>query len=159
MTKAVLIRLALYGSLCASVSAVVCGCSSAVEPKIEYYPTAARTYGPDPVYSRVTWSHLPQPIPTPAQEKAPYLSPVISFELPNSNLSEALSALSQTLGYDLDCPPELGSRKVSLKLVGTVDEVLSEINRQANVNAQVSHATRMVRVGSESVTPQLPSQQ
>lgn len=132
--------------------ALVCllaGCSSssapAKEPEIVYTP-AFRKLPPEPVYSRLTWSHLPEPIPGKSKEKPPYLWPVISVDLADATLAEALDALTQTIGYQSYYPVEISERKVSLKMRGTVEEILSVIAGQVGVVAELNHTERMVRV-------------
>lgn len=138
--------------------AVVVGCAPtpAVKPKVENYYPAYRQLGPEPVYSRLAWSNLPQPAARSAREKGPYLSPVISFNLGDSTLQEAIEALSQTIGYQWSFPPQAASRPVRVKMKGSVSEILSEISRQANVEAELDHQNRMVTVFDHSTTPQLP---
>ncbi len=140
-------------------SVLCCSCSSYKEPEPidEYYEVPFRQLPPEPVYSRLTWSHPPQPIPAPSQQKSPYIQPVIEFDFPGSNLKEAIQALAQTIGYRWDYPPGVASRKVSIKQVGTVDEILSEIGRQAGVRTQLDHTSRMVRVLHSNTSPQLPN--
>lgn len=135
-------------------------CFSKPDPvvRMEYYPTAFRQNGPEPVYSRLTWSHLPQPVQKKADNDAPYLMPKLSFELPNSNLEETLQALAQTIGYRWSYPAELGERRVSVKRVGTVEEILSEIGRQAGVETELDHEQRLVRAFDRSLSPRLPGE-
>ncbi len=135
-------------------------CSSSSEPVVrtEYYPTAFRQNAPEPVYSRLTWSHLPQPVQKKAANDAPYLMPKLAFELPNSNLEETLQALAQTIGYRWSYPSELGDRRVSVKRVGTVEEILSEIGRQAGVETELDHEQRLVRAFDRSMAPRLPGE-
>lgn len=133
------------------------GCSSeAPAPVEEFYDVPFRRHSPEPVYSRLTWSHPPQPQPEPAHENAPLLQPVIAFEFPGSNLKEAIQALAQTIGYRWDYPPALAARKISIKKVGTVEEILSEIGRQAGVKTELDHDGRMVRVLHTGTAPELP---
>lgn len=122
----------------------------------ETYRPAYRQLPPEPVYSRLMWSHAPQPIPAATTQKAPYLQPVIQFEFPNSNLEEAIQALAQTMGYRWSLPKELSSRGVSVNQSGTVDEILGELGRQARVNAHVDHEQRVVFVVDGSTNPKLP---
>ena len=135
------------------------GCAPApapVKPKVEYYYPAYRQLPPEPVYSRLTWSNLPQPAAQPPREKGPYLSPVILFELGDSTLQEAVEAISQTIGYQWSFPPDAAKRHVRVKMKGSVGEILNEISRQANVETEIDHEARIVRVIDRSTVPQLP---
>lgn len=143
----------------AAVLFAAAGCAPPPGPaprKVEYYYPAFRQVAPEPVYSRLTWSNLPQPVMDPPREKGPYLSPVIAFNLGDSTLQEAIEAISQTIGYQWSFPPEAAKRHVRVKMKGSVGEILSEISRQAEVEAQIDHQSRIVRVFDRATTPQLP---
>lgn len=134
------------------------GCANAVGPgpTVVKYQSQFRQTAPEPVYNRLMWSYLPEPTPAAALQQAPYFAPKISFELPNSNLEEAIVALAQTIGYEPLYPPELGGRRVSITTVAHVDEILAEIARQAQVRAVVNHRERYVKVLEQATQPQLP---
>ena len=143
--------------ICLFLILSVCSCSNVTyKREIEEYKPVTRRYAPEPVYSRVTWAHLPQPIAPKTRHKAPFLMPTVSFELRNSNLKEAVEALSQTMGYDWYYPKVLASRRVSIKMQGTLKEVLDEIARQAKVQASFDHKRKLVRVFEERMLPRLP---
>lgn len=145
--------------LAGAVILLAAGCAAApevIKPKVENYYPAYRQAAPEPVYSRLTWSNLPQGIINPPREKGPYLSPVISFELGDSTLQEAIEAISQTIGYQWSFPPEAAKRHVRVRMKGSVGQILSEIGRQADVEAEIDHQSRMVRVIDRSTTPLLP---
>lgn len=127
-----------------------------LEPRIEYYDVSYRQAPHEPVYSRLAWSHLPKPVVAQEAEKAPLLLPVILFDLPNSNLREALEALSQTIGYRLEYPRALAGRSVSIVREATVDVILTEIGRQARVETELDHNARTIRVVDGRTQPLLP---
>lgn len=134
----------------------LCSCSADKVPQPEelYFP-ARRQSPPPPVYSRLMWGHPPAPTPLRSKNDAPYLSPTISFELSRSNLEEAVEALAQTLGYRWFLPSDLASRPVSLKFVGTADQIIAKIAEQAGVIGEIDHEQRTVRVSDQSMAPQL----
>ena len=117
---------------------------------------ATRQVAPEPVYSRVMWTHPSKPIAEKANGSAPLMMPVISFELINSNIEEAIEALAQTIGYNWHYPKPLGRTPVSIKMVGSVEEILSEIGRQGGVSTILDHERRLVRVVSRDMMPSLP---
>ena len=133
------------------------GCSTSEARPVVFYRTAYRQSPPAPVYSRVMWSQLPEPIPPRASDNAPYLLPEISFIQPDSTLEEAIEALAQTMGYRWQFPPEVAKRPIRIKMDGTVEEVLAEIGKQAGLETQLDHESRMVRVLKSGVIPRLPS--
>ncbi len=128
-----------------------------IEPREEYYQAATRQAPIEPVYSRVTWSHLPRPVGEQRVEKGQLYQPVIEFSMKNATLLEALEALSQTIGYELRYPTQYGSRAVSMEITGTVEEVLKEVSRQAKVSARLDHKRRILVVGNFADSPSLPS--
>lgn len=125
-------------------------CSSKKEePIVEYYHPAYRQFPPEPVYSRLSWSHLPAPIQPKSRENAPLLMPTIVFDLPRSTLGEAVEALAQAMGYTWTYPESAKSRRIAIKMTASVDEIAKEIDRQAQVHTVLDNDSRMVRV----VTP------
>lgn len=139
----------------ASVGLSSCG-AKAPEPEIDYYRVRTRQFGPAPVYSRLSWSQLPQPLPNKSAEKAPLITPSVSFELGRSTLQESLEALSQTFGYRADYPNTVKNRPVALKMVGTLDQILHELSKQTNVYFQCDHQNRMIRVVEGNTVSELP---
>ena len=132
------------------------GCTSEDPVPVEYYQPAYRTSPPEPVYSRVMWSHLPNPIKPRSRDDAPFYLPVVSFELPDTTLDEAIEALAQTMGYRWHYPKSVAKRPLHIRMEGTVEEILNEISKQANVKAAFDHEHRMVRVIEGSMVPDLP---
>ncbi len=141
-------------SLIVFTGVVFVGCAE--NPPAESFKVAYRQSPPEPVYSRLMWSHLPDPIKPKSTEDAPYYLPTITVELPNSTLGEAIEAVATTMGYRWDYPERLGKRPIHLKMEGTVEEILKEINRQGKVRAVLDHPRRLVRVGGNEVQPSLP---
>lgn len=126
------------------------------EREIEEYRPVTKRGPAEPVYGRTTWAHLPKPIAPKSKLNSPYLLPVISFELVDSNLAEAIEALSQSMGYDRHYPKSVAKRKVSIRMQGTLEEVLQEIARQAKVTARFEHERKLVRVFEDRMLPRLP---
>lgn len=141
-----------------SLVLLLCSCSKkeVFQRQVEEYRPVTRKEAPEPVYGRVTWAHLPKPVAPKAVQNAPYLLPVVSFDLVDSNLEEAIEALAQTMGYDRHYPKSVAKRKVSIKMVGTLEEVLAEIVKQAKVTARFEHERKLVRVFEDRMLPQLP---
>ena len=157
MKRGTRLMLLTFGSIAAAVS----GCSYSPRAEVVKYDVAARQTAPEPVYSRVTWSHLPEPSPPRARARedlknVPLFRPVVSFELRQTSLGEAVQSLAQTIGYDWSFPKELARRKVKVRTVGTVEEVLKEIDRQAGVKSEIDHEHRIVRVIDTRTEPKLP---
>ena len=135
------------------------GCSSKQPVNVDYYHPAYRTSPPEPVYSRVMWSHLPAPIKSRAKPHAPLILPTVSFEMVDATFQEAIEALAQSMGYRWKYPNEIAARKISLNMKGDVEEVLAEIARQAKVGALFDHKNRLVKVVDNRLNPKLPQAQ
>ncbi|MFN8391982.1 MAG: hypothetical protein U0136_16955 [Bdellovibrionota bacterium] len=152
MRHALLLSLTLLTALTACSSAPPPG------PEVEYYRAAYRQSPPEPVYGRVTWSHLPQPIKPRSKMDAPLLMPTIAFEFPKSTLGETVQALAQAIGYTWSFPDDAAGRPIAIKMTATVDQVFAEILRQGNVYGVLDHDGRVVRIVSRSmVAPKLPN--
>ena len=147
-----------FTTLCISLLVLSCSCNKKVTytRQIEEYRPVTTSSAPEPVYGRVTWAHLPKPIAPKTRHNSPYILPVISFELVDSNLAEAIEALSQSMGYDRHYPKSIAKRKVSIRMEGTLEEVLEEIARQAKVTARFEHERKLIRVFEDKMLPQLP---
>ena len=121
----------------------------------KYYP-AVRQLPLEPVYGRVTWSHLPKPVGPRAKTDAPFLKKNISFELPQSTLEESVVALAHSMGYEALYPQELAKRKVSLVVEGTNEEILDKICEQSQTTAEIDHKERIIRIYDDGLNPVLP---
>lgn len=135
---------------------VACSSNAKPEVRVAYYQPAYRTSPPDTVYSRVMWSHLPHPIQPRAKANAPLIMPSVTFDMPNATFEEAIEALAQAMGYRWDYPKYLAKKRIRIRMDGSVDQVLAEINRQANTNATLDHNNRIVRVVDVNSSPRLP---
>ena len=141
--------------ICFALVCTACSSNTKPQPRVEYYTPAFRQIAPEPVYSRLTWSQVPQPISEKARDIAPLIDPVLSFELPHSTLREALEALSQALGYRAQYPKGMEHRAISLKVVGTAEEILGKIEKQAHVKTVLNHQQRLIQVVDERTVPRL----
>ena len=123
--------------------------------EVEKYRPAAHQLPLEPRYSKVTWSHLPKPIVPESNAKGPYMRKVMSYEVPNSNVKESLTILSNSVGYEAIIPRELEKRKVSLIMEGTTLEILEAICVQADMNAEIDDAKRIIQVFDRVPEPRL----
>ncbi len=132
-------------------------CSSAPVYEVVYYEPAYRQSPPDPVYSRIMWSHLPEPIKPRTSDSAPLLLPEIFVELKNVTTDEAIEAVAQTMGYRWEQRSGSLNNRISIHMEGTVEEVLEEIRNQSKVNLTLDHNKRIIRLADRSTSPQLPA--
>jgi hypothetical protein len=102
------------------------------------------------------WGHLPHPIKPKEKSYAPFILPTVSFQMPDATFQEAIEALAQSMGYRWKYPNYLAKKRIALRMDGTVEEVLAEIARQANVGASFDHKNRLVWVAEKEMSPHLP---
>ena len=135
-----------------SLSMLLVACSSNERRVVyDYYTPAYRQLPPEPVYSRVMWSHLPEPLPAEYGGSAPLLRPVLSLDMPKTTFAEVLESLAITLGYQcafLDNPSAapLLSRSVSMKTSGYPEQLFDELGMQVGVQIEVDHLRRSIEV-------------
>ena len=135
----------------ASVAVALCACSSTELPNKErdpFFRTVTRQLAPEPSYNRLRWGHLPSPIPVSAEQdpSAPLILPVVHFEITKGTLREAAAMLAATTKYGSYTSSSVEGRRISLNMLGTVDEIASEISRKTGISAVIDHNNRQVRL-------------
>lgn len=147
-------------ALCFS-SLVSCSSGTTAPPKKEvrrdwFYPT--RQHAPEEVYNRLREVRPPEPVPrTPRRtEKAPRLFPVIQVDAKDTTLSEVARILARSYRYGHYCSPLIADRNITLRGIGTLDELADEVARLALVRVTVDHENREVRIltGLRAQTPE-----
>ena len=144
------------------LTAALSGCSSntdatAIKVVQEvYYPTRRQT-PPEPVYSRVAWSHLPKPIGSVSSNNTVFLKKSVSYEFKKSNLEQAINAIADNIGFEAIYPPDVAKRPVSMKLDGTPDEALAMLGEKTNTSIEVNQSARKLTVIDKALTPTLPT--
>jgi hypothetical protein len=133
-------------------------CSSKPMYKVVYYEPATRQSPPEPVYSRMMWSHLPEPIKPRTKNEAPLLMPEIFVELKNVTVDEAIEAVAQTIGYRWEQSAGSSTSRISIHMEGTVEQIFQEIRRKSNIALTLDHEKRIVKLASKFNSPQLPRQ-
>lgn len=156
-TKLLKVAFKASGLLCCCALSVACSKPdrSELEPKVEYYTVTQRKTAPEPVYSRVTWSHLPAPLPSKKTEKSPLMLPSMAIDLPDATLAEAVEAIAQAMGYRWIYPAGIPTAPISISMEGSVHEILAEVARQAGVDIELDVENRVVRAHSRATAPQL----
>ncbi len=137
------------------------GCSSDVKP---YDPKAShnrtlflpsvRRVGAEPVYSRTRWVQPPEVLPNrerpgsadSSEAKAgPPIRPVFQLNLANVSLEEAARVLAATSRYQSYTEPSIASQKITIRNLGTIDELARLIERKAGIQVVVDHEGKEVR--------------
>ena len=142
-------------TLCPALLLCVACSSGDKKLEVEKYRPATHQLPLEPRYSKVTWSHLPKPIVPESNVKGPYMRKVMSYEVPNSDVKESLTILSNSVGYEAVIPKELEKRKVSLIMEGTTLEILNAICTQAGISAEIDDAKRVIKVFDRVPEPRL----
>ncbi len=136
---------------------MVFGCSSKPMYRVVYYKPAYRQSPPEETYSRLTWSHLPEPVRPKARDDAPLLLPEVFVELKDASLDEAVEAVAQTMGYRWEYPDVSSGNRITIHMEGSVEEVLDEIRRQSKIPLAFDHEKRMIRLQDRTTQLRLPS--
>ena len=125
------------------------------------YEISARQTPPQPVYKKLRWVNLPEPLPSrePLESGAPVIKPVFHMELKNATLEEAAAALASTARYGSYCASTVADRKITINSLGTTDELANEISGKASVHVVVDHGNRQIRIlagASEAGSGEVP---
>lgn len=144
------------------------GCSSKGpkewKPEVErhLFGIAVRQDAPQPVYKRTRLVYPPSPLPQPAVSRnaAPGIFPVIHLDLEDASLEEASRILGQSARYASYCASTIADQRITLSTLGTLDELASALEREANISVVVDHHNREVRFIAKraAVEPQLLEQ-
>ena len=123
-------------------------------PKV--YKIATRQHAPELVYNPVRWVRPPVITPSRkvAKTSAPLIVPVVHFTVKNEPLCEAALVLAAPSRYSTYCASHLKSHKISLNMIGTMDEVGDMIAHDAGIKVIVDHNGQEVRfLGKSLVEP------
>ncbi len=141
----------------ASLFSTACSVNSS-KPKSKerkYYMGAVRQLAPDPVYSRLRWVQLPEPLPS--KELAPpspfRILPVYSFDVKDAKIEDVAKLLGDTSRYSSYAASNIKEKKISIQTLGTVDEIAEAIGRKAQIDVTVDHETKEVRFLQHGVKP------
>ncbi len=133
-------------------------CSSTPVYRVVKYQPAFRQEAPQPVYSRLMWSHLPEPIKPRTRAEAPLMLPEVFVELKNVTVDEAVEAIAQTMGYRWDSSGIASGSRISIHREGTVEEIILEIKAKTNLPLELDHENRVIRLADKRLLPSLPGQ-
>jgi hypothetical protein len=126
-----------------------------------YYPT--RQDSPEVVYNRLKEVRPPEPIPEPPQttRPAPVMVPVVQLDFENTSLERAANVMGEAYRYTAHCAPSVAQRTISIRAVGTLDELAQRIGAKTGVRIVVDHQNREIRVlgGSGKPAPRAPEAQ
>jgi hypothetical protein len=87
---------------------------------------------------------------------SPSLRTVIQLSLANATLEETARVLAATARYSSYTAPSIANHKVSIKNIGTIDELGRIIEKEAQVRVIVDHENKEVRfLAAEAQSPRL----
>ena len=112
------------------------------------YYSQVRQLPPEPVYDRLRYVALPQPLPESDVSKVQSesaITPTFSLSVTNSNLEKTGSALAGLVHYRSYVSAPISDQPFSVSAFGTIDQIADQIARDANINVTVDHATREIR--------------
>jgi hypothetical protein len=125
---------------------------------------SVRTVGPEPVYSRTRWVRPPEVLPQrdlpgsadPGLVDSPSLRTTFQLSLSNTSLEETARVLAATARYSSYTAPSIAEQKISIKNIGTIDELARIIESKAQVRVVVDHENKEVRfLAAEAQSPRL----
>jgi hypothetical protein len=137
------------------------GCSSSPPPLKPravrhdwFYPT--RQHAPEEIYSRVREVRPPEPVPEPPRDinRAPRFMPVIQFNVDQKSLMEVAQLLADSYRYGYYCSPIVADRQISLRAIGTLDELAAQVAELGQIKVTVDHENRELRILSGAFVSQ-----
>ena len=132
-----------------SLMALLAGCSSNEPPPPApppVYRVATSQLPPEPVYSRVSWAALPEPIPGALKARGARMSQKFDLSLSSATLGNAADKLGRLFGYRAYCAGTISDRRVTLKERGDLDELAEALAQEASIRVVVDHENRELRL-------------
>ncbi len=142
-----LTRYAFAASL--GLTALVSGCSSNEPPPpapLPVYRVATNQLPQEPVYSRLSWAALPEPIPGALKSRGARMSQKFDLSLSSATLGNAANKLGRLFGYRAYCAGTISDRRVTLKERGDLDELAEALAQEASIRVVVDHENRELRL-------------
>jgi hypothetical protein len=139
------------------VTATGCGGPKDYEPystsQRTIFMPSVRTVGPEPVYARTRWVRPPDNLPRRETasnadsqvRETPSLRTVFELSLHETSLEETARILAATARYSSYTSPSIASEKISIKNLGTIDELARIIESKAQVQVVIDHENKEVR--------------
>lgn len=111
-----------------------------------------RTAAPDRVYARTRWVHPPEVLPSRngsstdfSDPSQPTLRPIYELTLEDTSLEQTCKVLATMARYSSYTSPSLRDQKISVKNLGTIDELARIIEDRAGIKVMVDHENKEVR--------------
>jgi hypothetical protein len=155
----------LTALLCSSFVFFLSGCAAHEEPKFkkpkdtEVHPIATRQLPLPPTYNPVRWVRPPEVLPSranPNQPKpVPKVAQIMHFTVKDTTLKETSEILANAMGYRSYCSSLIADRTITLDMLGTLQEVATEIEKNFRIRVVLDHDNKSVRfLANNPVVPQ-----
>jgi hypothetical protein len=132
---------------------VLVGCSGKDDYKP--LPPSSRQSPPEPLYVTVMEGRPPLPVPQTERERLGMADKLIlKLSSTNKYLDDVAKDLENQSGYRIFVAPSISKRRVSLDSSGTIDDLATEVARNARCKVSVDHIAKEIRFVA-GTTPRL----
>jgi hypothetical protein len=80
--------------------------------------------------------------------------PVMQFSVDQKSLVEVAQLLADSYRYGFYCSPIVADRKITLRAIGTLDELSAQVAELGQVKVTVDHENRELRILSGALVAQ-----
>lgn len=115
---------------------------------------------PEPVYRMARWVEPPEVLPS---KQAPassmqMLNPIIEVDVKRVPLRELGKIISSLNGYSVYTASNIAERRVSVRKLGTIDEIVEDVSVSLGIKAVVDHQNRSITfINALRVSPEFYS--
>ncbi len=154
-----LVHLIVSAALASVCLLVLGGCASYGKREKPIYSISAQSSAPAPVYHRITAVRPPVVYPDvngPISDAKLYLS---NFHLDVTNLpvEKVVASIADAANYHSYTSSAFANKKISIKEIGTVDELLAKVADKVGAEVSVDHEHQEVRFMRRSAEQNLYS--
>ena len=113
----------------------------------EIYSVSTRQIAPPPVYNPVRWvrpGQISADRNLTVKKKTTMILPHIHYKVEDVTYSQAALILAGTAAYKSYVPSTLQEKRISLEMIGDIEEIANEISLKENIKVIVDHRTRSV---------------
>lgn len=129
------------------------GCSSKDDYKP--LPPSARQSPPEPPYVTVMEGRPPHPVPQTEKARLGMADKLIlKLSSTNKYLGDVATDLANQSGYRIFVVPSMSKRRVSIDSSGTIDDLATELAKNAGCKVSVDHIAKEIRFVA-GTTPRL----
>lgn len=110
------------------------------------FALSRRQLPPEPTYRRATWVHSPQVKPSRElpQGAEQMIEPVVEIAVTRIPLKDFAKVLSSANGYSVYTASSIAGRRVTIRQLGTIDEIAGAVAKSLGIYALVDHQSRQI---------------